>query len=127
MFFKIGVLKNFPNHTGKTPALKSPFKKTTRSQARRLIKTRLQHKSPPAKLFETPNNTFDGSFWRKAKYDLSLKVRGQLPYGMTKREGITLHKQITKPYLVEIIKTFRAEKVKSTVIHNTWHNVVSYN
>ena len=58
-------------------------------------------------------NTSDGSFWRKAKYDVSLTVRGQLQCSRTKTEGITLNKKITIPDQVEIIKTFRDEKGKS--------------
>ena len=58
-------------------------------------------------------NTSDGSFWRKAKYDISLTVRGQLQCSRTKTEGITLNKKITIPDQVEIIKTFRDEKGKS--------------
>ena len=37
-------------------------------------------------------NTSDDSFWRKAKYDLSLKARGQFPYSRAKAGGIILNK-----------------------------------
>ena len=40
----------------------------------------------------TLKNTSDGSFWHNAKYDLSLKVRGQFQYSRAKTGGITLKK-----------------------------------
>ena len=47
MFFKIGALKNFANLTRKTPALGSPFEKTSSPQAFSFIKKKLQHRRPP--------------------------------------------------------------------------------
>ena len=54
MFFKIGALKNFANHTGKIAILESPFNETASPQARSFIKKRLQHRRPPAKPPRTP-------------------------------------------------------------------------
>ena len=94
MLIKIGALKNFTNHTGKTPMLESPLNKTANPQARSFIKKRLQHRHPPAKLAIPPRTSHasnDGNFWRKAKYDFSLKVRGQFPYSRAKTGGIALN------------------------------------
>ena len=61
MFFKIGVLKNFANFTGKHPCQDLP-------QACNFIKERLQYRCFPeiyAKFFRTPfsQNTSSGCFW----------------------------------------------------------------
>ena len=56
MFFKIGALKHFVNHTGKTPALGSPCDKTSSPQAHSFIKeTATQALSRETQ--ETSNNT----------------------------------------------------------------------
>ena len=57
MLIKIGALKNFTNHTGKTPMLESPLNKTASPQACSFIKKRLQHRRPPAKLAIPPRTS----------------------------------------------------------------------
>ena len=89
MLFKIDALKNFANHKGKKRALEPCFNRTARSQAPSFIKTRLQQRCPLAFILQ---NTSDDSFWRGAKYDLSLKARGQFPYSRAKAGGIILNK-----------------------------------
>ena len=73
---KIGALKNFTNHTGKTPTIGSPLNKIESPH-------RLQKRNSPRNLQEYPflqNTSGDGSFCKKAKYDFSLKVRGEFSY-----------------------------------------------
>ena len=100
MLIKKGALKNFTNYTGKTPMLESPLNKTASPQACSFIKKRLQHWCPlenPQNLQEHPSfknippPTTDGSFWRKAKYDFSSKVREQSLYSRVKTGAITLN------------------------------------
>ena len=55
MLIKKGALKNFTNHTGKAPMLKSPLNKTTSPQACIFIKKRLQYQRPLPPL---PRETF---------------------------------------------------------------------
>ena len=54
-------------------------------------------------LKDTPD---DSSFWRKTKYDLSLKVRGQFPWSRAKTGGINQSWLITNLDQVQIIKNF---------------------
>ena len=54
MLIKKGALKNFTNHRGKTPMLKSPLYKTTSPQARSFIKKRPQHRHLPTKPTKPP-------------------------------------------------------------------------
>ena len=70
MLFKIGALKNFANHTGKTAGLESPFNKTVSPQAR---ETR-----------ETSNNI---PFYRTA---MMVASGEHFPYSMAKTGAITL-------------------------------------
>ena len=112
MLIKIGALKNFTNHTGKIPTLESPLNKTASPQARSFIKKRLQHRRPLAKAAKAAKPSFlqntpdDSSFWRKTKYDLSLKVRGQFPWSRAKTGGINQNWLITNSDQVQIIKNF---------------------
>ena len=54
MLIKKGALKNFTNHRGKAPLLKSPLHKTTSPQACSFIKKRPQYRHLPKKPAKPP-------------------------------------------------------------------------
>ena len=92
-----GALKNFTNHTGKTPMLGSPPIKLQALRSVASLKRDCNTGAPLQTLQnvqEHPslqNTSDDSSFWRKAKYDFSLKVRAQFLYSRAKTGGITLN------------------------------------
>ena len=53
IFFKIGVLKNFANFTGKAPVLESSFNKVAGLKTCNFIKKRLQHRCHEKETTET--------------------------------------------------------------------------
>ena len=53
IFFKIGLLKNFANFTGKAPVLESPFNKVAGLKTCNFIKKRLQHRCREKETTET--------------------------------------------------------------------------
>ena len=62
MYFKIDILKNFANFTGKIDMLESLFKKVSGPQACKFIKKKLQHRCFSVKLARFSSTFFTKHF-----------------------------------------------------------------